>query len=68
MSDQPDLNAQRRWTVAELIQHLETMPQDAKVTLIDADTNWLIDLFSVTECLDDGEVTFFPCDYGDMIR
>jgi len=41
------------------------MPQDAAVNLMDADTDYIIELFSVTECLDN-EVTFFPCDYNEM--
>jgi hypothetical protein len=61
-----DLNGKRKWTVRELIKHLESMPQDRPVTLLDADTNYVIELFSVTDCHDPDEVTFFPCDYVEM--
>jgi hypothetical protein len=60
-----DLTIKRKWTVSELITHLKTMPQDSSVTLLDADTDYIIELFSVSDC-NDKEVTFFPCEYDEM--
>lgn len=61
-----NFDIQRKWTVRDLIECLKTMPQDNPVTLLDADSNYVIELFSVTDCGDPDEVTFFPCGYNEM--
>lgn len=59
------MSDKHKWTVTELIVHLQTMPQNAPVTLLDADTDWTIESFSVSAS-NDGEVTFYPCDFNEM--
>lgn len=49
MSVTVDKNEEPVWvvknpTVAELIAKLQTYPQDAVVNMVDADTNWTIDI------------------------
>lgn len=58
-------NTKRKWTVRELITHLETLPENSSVVLNDADTDWIIESFAVVDS-NDGEVTFFPCDFSEM--
>ena len=54
----------KEWTVKELIETLSSMKAESKVVLLDADTDWIIDKFSLSE--DENEVTFFPSDYSEM--
>lgn len=61
------MNNKRKWTVAELIAHLQTLPQDKPVVLSDADTCWIIPPFEILPDVD-GEVMFDPCDYSEMRR
>ena len=55
----------RTWTVHELIEELNSLTPHLKVNILDADTDYIIEKFSVIDC-GDGEVTFFPCNYNEM--
>lgn len=54
----------REWTIAELASMLSDLPQDAKIKLRDADTNWTIYKFDII--FDDGVLWFDPSDYSEM--
>lgn len=58
----------REFTVAELIEVLQTMPAEAKVQLEDADTNWTIHKFAVFHDSTENVVWFSPSDYGEMTQ
>lgn len=62
------MNKNEEWTVSKLAQMLSHLPQDARIKLLDADTNWTIPVFQVIFNTKDQTLWFEPCDYGDMIN
>lgn len=55
----------KKWTNGELINELSKYSREARVLLKDADTNWTVPEFTVSEI--DGQVWIVPCGY-DKIR
>ena len=60
------MNDEREYTVLGLKLAIENLPDNAKVRLEDADTNWTIPKFTIR--FDEAANTLWlhPCDYSDM--
>lgn len=56
------------WTAGQLAQMLSHIPPDAKIRLMDADTNWTITKLEVIyeNGAGQNELWFYPSDYSEM--
>lgn len=62
------MSDERQYTVLGLKLALKDIPDDARVKIEDADTNWTIPKFTIRYDAKDNELWLHPCGYSDMER